>query len=291
MVLGHDSECHLWPLQGQPHTIVRIVKDLGSGMGWLGPDIEANHAIISRTLIPHLAKIMGHPSCITCLRPRQVCEFGWPPHMKNWGLHLLPSLHWHWRTSPGDLTASAYIQWRCPHLDLPWPQLGLYRIHHHIHRMDPTRTASFPTPTSWIHGHLTGQSMGGAPSTSMGGMPPLRQTCPTTQLQQPHQQATLILPLWMFPGGFPLLLKPAPLQVLPLIIQIWWEYLPLEADSLKAVLQRGDLHPPRRGLQDHRINPEEVAGRVNTGDGPRGPSPLVTPLSRWCQRIPPCIQV
>ena len=36
--------------------------------------------------------------------------------------------------------------------------------------------------------------MGGAPSTSMGGMPPLRQTHPTTQLQQPRQQATPYTP-------------------------------------------------------------------------------------------------
>ena len=56
------------------NALVRIVEDLASGMGWLGHHIEANCAVISRTLILHLAKIMGHPSCITCLRPRQVCE-------------------------------------------------------------------------------------------------------------------------------------------------------------------------------------------------------------------------
>ena len=33
-------------------VIVRIVENLASGMGWLGPHIEANHAVISRTLIP-----------------------------------------------------------------------------------------------------------------------------------------------------------------------------------------------------------------------------------------------
>ena len=36
--------------------------------------------------------------------------------------------------------------------------------------------------------------MGGMPSSSMGDMPPLRQTHPTTQSQQPHQQATPYTP-------------------------------------------------------------------------------------------------
>ena len=51
-------------------AMVRIVEDLASGMGWLSPHIEANHNVISRTLIPHLAKIINHPSCMTCLRLR-----------------------------------------------------------------------------------------------------------------------------------------------------------------------------------------------------------------------------
>ena len=40
----------------------------------LSPHIEANRAVISRTLIPHLEKITNHPSCMTCLRHRQMCE-------------------------------------------------------------------------------------------------------------------------------------------------------------------------------------------------------------------------
>ena len=55
-------------------AIVRIVEDLASGMGWLSPHIKANRAVISRTLIPHLEKITNDPSCMTCLRPRQMCE-------------------------------------------------------------------------------------------------------------------------------------------------------------------------------------------------------------------------
>ena len=53
---------------------VRLMEDLASGMGRLGPYIEANWAVISRTLIPHLEKLTGHPSCITCLRLRQMCD-------------------------------------------------------------------------------------------------------------------------------------------------------------------------------------------------------------------------
>ena len=55
-------------------AIVRIVEDLASDMGRLSPHIEANRALISRTLIPHLEKVMNHPYCMTCLRPRQMCE-------------------------------------------------------------------------------------------------------------------------------------------------------------------------------------------------------------------------
>ena len=52
----------------------------------------------------------------------------------------------------------------------------------------------FPTPTLGIQGQFTGQSMGGAPPPSMGDMPPLRQTHPTTQSQQPCQQNTPYTP-------------------------------------------------------------------------------------------------
>ena len=55
-------------------AIMRILEDLASGMGRLSPHIEANHAVMSRTLIPHLEKITNQSSCMTCLRPRQMCE-------------------------------------------------------------------------------------------------------------------------------------------------------------------------------------------------------------------------
>ena len=73
-------------------AIVRIVEDLASGMGWLSPHIEANHAVISRTLIPHLVKIMNHQSCMTCLRLRQMCEC------------LVPTSYDQLRTSPPAFT-------------------------------------------------------------------------------------------------------------------------------------------------------------------------------------------
>ena len=73
-------------------AIVRIVEDLASGMGRLSPHIEDNHAVISRTLIPHLEKIMNHASCMTCLRPRQMFEC------------LVPTSYDQLRTSPPAFT-------------------------------------------------------------------------------------------------------------------------------------------------------------------------------------------
>ena len=177
-------------------TIVRIVEDLASGMGWFSPHIEANHAVISRTLIPHLEKITNHPSCMTCLRPRQMCEC------------LVPASYDQLRTSPPAFTTLTSM---VPHqvtsqagglhtMGMPsfgssrattWPSMGA------------TSTATgwtlpgqpvFPTPTSGMQGQFTGPTMGGVPSSSMGDMPPLRQTHPTTQSQQPHQQATPYTP-------------------------------------------------------------------------------------------------
>ena len=177
-------------------VIVRIDEDLASGMGWLGPHIEANHAVISRTRIPHLAKIMNHPSCMTCLRLRQACEC------------LVPTSYDQLRTSPPAFTtltsmvphqvtsqAGGLHSMGMPSFGSPlataWPSMG------------STSTATgwtllgqpvFPTLTSGIQGQFTGQSMGGALLTGMGDMPPLRQNHPTTQSQQPHQQATPYTP-------------------------------------------------------------------------------------------------
>ena len=56
------------------NLLVRLVKDLASGMGQLDSHIEANHTVISKTLIPHLSRITGQTACMTCLRPRQSCD-------------------------------------------------------------------------------------------------------------------------------------------------------------------------------------------------------------------------
>ena len=135
-------------------VIVRIVEDLASGMGRLSPHIEANCAVIGRTLIPYLAKIMNHPSCMTCLRPRQMCEC------------LVPASYDQLRTSPPAFTT---LTWTAPHqvtsqagglhamgmpsfgssLATAWPSIGA------------TSTATgwtlpgqpvFPTPTSGTQG-------------------------------------------------------------------------------------------------------------------------------------------
>ena len=165
-------------------------------MGWLSPHIEANSAVISRTLIPHLEKIMNHPSCMTCLRPRQMCEC------------LVPASYDQLRTSPPAFTTLTSM---APHqvtsqagslhtMGMPsfgssgatmWPSMGT------------TSTATgwtlpgqpvFPTPRMGMQGQFTGSTMGGVPSSSIGDMPPLRQTHPTTQSQQPCQQATPYTP-------------------------------------------------------------------------------------------------
>ena len=90
-------------------AIVRIVEDLASGMGRLSPHIEANHAVISRTLIPHLEKITNHPSCMTCLRPRQMCEC------------LVPASYDQLRTSPPAFTTLTSMVPKDPML---YPSLG-----------------------------------------------------------------------------------------------------------------------------------------------------------------------
>ena len=171
------------------NSIVRVVEDLASGMVWLGPHIEANHAVIGRTLVPHLAKITGQPSCITCLRPRQGCEC------------QVATSYEQLRTSPPAFTtltsmaphqvtsqASALHSMGMPSFGLPiataWPSTGSTAT---ATGWTPPGQPVFPTPTSGIQGHFTGQSMGGALLTGMGDMPLLRQNHPTTQSQQPHQ--------------------------------------------------------------------------------------------------------
>ena len=150
-------------------AIVRIIKDSASGMGWLGPYIEANRALISRTLIPHLAKIMSHPSCMTCLRLRQACEC------------LVPTSYDQLRTSPPAFTtltstvphqvtsqAGGLHSMGIPSFGPPsataWPSIGSTST---VTGWSPPGQPVFPTPTSGIQGCFTGQSMGGAPPTSM----------------------------------------------------------------------------------------------------------------------------
>ena len=177
-------------------VIMRIVEDLASGMGWLSPHIEANHAVIGRTLIPHLAKITNHLSCMTCLRPRQMC------------VCLVPTSYDQLRTSPPAFTT---LTSTAPHqvtsqagglhsigvpsfgspLATAWPSMGATST---ATGWTLPRQPVFPTPTSGTQGRFTGQSMGGAPPSSMGDMPPLTQTHPTTQSQQPRQQATPYTP-------------------------------------------------------------------------------------------------
>ena len=173
-------------------AIVRIVEDLASGMGRLGPHIKVNCTVISRTLIPHLEKIMNHPSCMICLRPRQMCECLLPASYDQLrasppAFTTLTSMVPHQVTSQaGGLHTMGMSSFGSSRATM-WPSMGA------------TSTATgwtllgqpvFPTPTSGMQGQFTGSSMAGVPPSSMGDMPLLRQTHPTTQSQQPRQQAT-----------------------------------------------------------------------------------------------------
>ena len=178
------------------NSIVRVVEDLVSGMGQFCPHIEANCAVIGRTLIPHLAQITGQPSCITCLRPRQVCECQAAASYEQLRTSP-PAFTMLTSTVPHQVTsqASGLHSMGMPSFGLPmataWPSTGSTTT---TTGWTPPGQPVFPTPTSGIQGHFTGQSMGGTLLISMGDMPPLRQNHPTTQSQQPHQQATPYTP-------------------------------------------------------------------------------------------------
>ena len=162
-------------------AIMRMVEDLASGMGQLSPHIEAYCAVISRTLIPHLEKITNHPSCMTCLWPRQMCEC------------LVPASYDQLRTSPPAFTT---LTSTVPHqvtsqagglhtMGMPsfgssgattWPSMGATSTA--TGRTLPGQPV-FPIPTSGMQGRFTGPIMGGMPPSSMGDMPPMGQTHPT----------------------------------------------------------------------------------------------------------------
>ena len=72
-----------------------------------------------------------------------------------------------------------------------WPSMGSTST---ATGWTPLGQPVFPTPTLGIQGQFTRQSMGGTLLTGMGDIPPLRQNHPTTQSQQPCQQATPYTP-------------------------------------------------------------------------------------------------
>ena len=177
-------------------AIVRLIEDLASGMGRLGSYIEANCAVVSRTLILQMEKITGHPSCITCLRPRQMCDC------------RVTATYNQLRTSPPMFTtltstaphqvssqASDLHSMRMPSLGPPmataWSSMGSTSL---TTGWNPPGQPVFPTPMVGNNNCFTGQTTSVAPSQSMSGMPPLRQRHPTTHSQQPQQQATPYTP-------------------------------------------------------------------------------------------------
>ena len=178
------------------NSLVRLVKYLASGMGQLDSHIEANCTIISKTLIPHLSRITGQPACMTCLRPRQSgdCQ----PSASYEQLRTSPPAFTTLTlTTPHQATSQvgSLHSMGMPSFGLPmataWSSTGSTST---AMGWVPPRQPGFPTPTTGLHSNPVGQSRGSAPPVNMGGMPPLRQNHPTTQPQQPHQQATPYIP-------------------------------------------------------------------------------------------------
>ena len=133
---------------------------------------------------------------MTCLRPRQACEC------------LVPASYDQLRTSPPAFTTLTLM---APHqvtsqagglhsmgmpsfgppLATAWLSIGAIST---VTGWTLPGQPVFPTPTLETQGRFTGQTMGGAPPPGMEEMPLLRQNHPTTQSQQPCQQATLYTP-------------------------------------------------------------------------------------------------
>ena len=133
---------------------------------------------------------------MTCLRPRQMCEC------------LVPTSYDQLRTSPPAFTTLTSM---APHpvtsqagglhtMGMPsfgssgattWPSMGATSTA----TDGPCQDSQFSQlQHRECKTNSTGLTMGGVPPSSMGDMPPLRQTHPTTQSQQPCQQATPYTP-------------------------------------------------------------------------------------------------
>ena len=169
---------------------------LPAGMRRLGSYIEANCAVENRTLIPQMEKITGHPYCISCLRLKQMYDC------------RVAATYDQLRTSPPTFTtltstaphqvssqASGLHTLGMPSLGPPmataWSSIGTTSL---TTGWNPPGQLVFPTPMLGNTNHYTGQTTSVTSSQSMGGMPQLRQSHPTTQSQQPEQQATPYTP-------------------------------------------------------------------------------------------------
>ena len=110
--------------------------------------MEANWAVVSKKLIPHLEKITNHPACMTCLRPRQGCEC--------LGMSFTASYEQLRRAPPAFTTLTLTVSHQvssqaCVRLsqrDASNASLGYCLVHYWIHfthhKMDTSRTVSLP---------------------------------------------------------------------------------------------------------------------------------------------------
>ena len=133
---------------------------------------------------------------MTCLRPRQSCDCR--PSASYEQLRTSPpTFTMLTSTAPHQVTSQAgsLHLMGMSYLGSLWPQPGpLQDLPPLLWGGCHQDSQSSPHPTMGLHVSHMGQSRGDAHPVNMGGMPPLRKNHPTTQSQQPHQQATPYVP-------------------------------------------------------------------------------------------------
>ena len=168
-------------------------------MGRLSPYIEANRAVVSKMLIPHLESVSSHPACVTCLRLRKGCECLGMSFTTLYDQLRDGTSSFHHSyinsASPGVIASRFPPLTRDASNGAPlataWSSTGSTSL---TMGWTPPGQLVFPSPAMGNAPHPSGQVGGALPSRSRSCVPPVRQTCPTIQSQQPHYQATPYTP-------------------------------------------------------------------------------------------------
>ena len=122
--------------------------------------------------------------------------------------------------------------------------------------------------------------MGDAPSANMGSMPPLRQNHPTTQSQQPHQQATPYVPAVVVSRRVSF----APETSTSTGASSYYSDAVRRSASGDRQSQGQSTERAVHLLLFHKTSTGKAAPKADTGEDQKDPSQSVTPLSRWYQR-------